>query len=234
MSDQERLAKLGAAAAEYVEDGMLVGLGTGSTAAAMVDALGRRVADGLRITGVATSIQTADQTKALNIPLQKLADVDRLDLCIDGADEIDPGLNLVKGRGGALLFEKLVARRADQYLIIASSDKLVEHLGTRLPLPVEIVSMGWTHTADSLIDLYLRPRLRRNEDESIFVTDGGHYILDCQWPEESRVDPGSLATAIKLLTGVVDHGLFIDMATSSLTIDADGEISTHGSNHEGA
>lgn len=227
MHSDERLAKIGEAAAGWVEDGMVVGLGTGSTAAAMVDALGRRVAEGLTITGVATSTATAEQARALNIPLKELIDVDRLDLCIDGADEIDPGLNLVKGRGGALLFEKLVARRADRYLIVAASDKLVEHLGTRLPLPVEIVPMGWTHTADSLIDLHLRPRLRRNEDDSPFVTDGGHYIVDCHWPENHQVDPGSLASAIKARTGVVDHGLFIDMATNALTIDEEGDITEH-------
>lgn len=227
MSNDERLATIGAAAADRIEDGMMVGLGTGSTAAAMVAALGRRVAEGLRVTGVATSIQTADQARALDIPLKELNDIDRIDLCIDGADEIDPNLSLVKGRGGALLFEKLVARRADRYLIIAASDKLVDHLGTRLPLPVEIVPMGWTHTADSLIDLNLRPVLRRNDDETPFVTDGGHYIVDCDWPANHQVDPGSLASAIKALTGVVDHGLFIGMATEALTIDDNGDLTEH-------
>ncbi|HWV24228.1 MAG TPA: ribose-5-phosphate isomerase RpiA [Thermomicrobiales bacterium] len=224
MNNSERIARLATAAAERVEDGMLVGLGTGSTAAAMVDALGRRVAEGLRFTGVATSIATAEQAQSLGIPLKELIDIDRLDLCIDGADEIDPALNLVKGRGGALLFEKLVARRANRYLIIAASDKLVDHLGTRLPLPVEIVTMGWTHTADALIDLDLRPHLRRNADDTPYVTDGGHYIVDCDWPSDHQVDPGSLASAVKALTGVVDHGLFIQMATEVLTIDENGDL----------
>lgn len=227
MPADTRLARIGEAAAARIGDGMTVGLGTGSTAAAMVDALGRRVADGLSVTGVATSVQTAEQARALSIPLRELIEIDRLDLCIDGADEIDPGLNLVKGRGGALLFEKLVARRADRYLIIATSDKLVDRLGTRLPLPVEIVPMGWTHTVEDLTALGLTPTLRHTDDESPFITDGGHYIVDCRWPDASQVDPGALAAVIKGITGVVDHGLFIDMATEALTIDENGELTEH-------
>lgn len=227
MDDMERLSRLGVEAASRVEDGMLVGLGTGSTAAAMVDALGIRVKDGLKITGVATSRYTADQASSLGIPLKDLSDIGRLDLCIDGADEIDPALNLVKGRGGALLFEKLVARQADRYLIIATDEKLVERLGTRMPLPVEVIPVGWAHTAEIIADLHLRPALRARDDGSPYVTDGGHYILDCVWPENAEVDPGSLAEALKALTGVVDHGLFIKMADMALTIDAAGDITEH-------
>jgi len=135
MDNTARLKALGAEAAARVEDAMLVGLGTGSTAEAMVHALGARVAAGLNLTGVATSHRTAELARGYGIALQDLAEVDRIDICIDGADEIDPALNLVKGRGGALLFEKLVARRADRYLIIATDEKLVERLGTRMPLP---------------------------------------------------------------------------------------------------
>lgn len=206
---------------------MLVGLGTGSTAEAMIDALGARVKEGLRFTAVATSHRTADQATSLGISLKQLSEIDRLDLCIDGADEIDPGLNLVKGRGGALLFEKLVARRAERYLIIATDEKLVEHLGSHLPLPVEIVPLGWVHTAQAISDLGLSPDVRTLDDDSPYVTDGGHYIVDCTWPRNNEVDPGALATALKGLTGVVDHGLFIGMATSALTIDPAGEITEH-------
>lgn len=230
MDNEERLARLGSEAASCIEEGMLVGLGTGSTAEAMVHALGKRVAGGLRVTGVATSHYTADQATSLGIPLKLLADIDRLDLCIDGADEIDPGLNLVKGRGGALLFEKLVARRADRYLIISTSEKLVDRLGSRMALPVEIVPVGWTHTAEAIADLHMEPVLRTNDDGSPFVTDGGHYIVDCAWPTEHQVDPGSLAQALKALTGVVDHGLFIGMADTALTIDEAGEITEHHTN----
>lgn len=227
MDNAKRLAILGQEAASRVRDGMLVGLGTGSTAAAMVDALGQRVKEGLSVTGVATSVATAEQAKALGIPLKELADIDRIDLCIDGADEIDPGLNLVKGRGGALLFEKLVARRADAYMIISTDEKLVEQLGSRMALPVEVVPIGWNHTAEAITELGLRPSLRRAEDDAPFVTDGGHFILDCDWPGQDAIDAGALAQALKLTTGVVDHGLFIDMATVALTIDARGEITEH-------
>jgi ribose 5-phosphate isomerase A len=230
MNNAERLSRLGHEAANRIEDGMLVGLGTGSTAEAMVNALGKRVAKGLSITGVATSRYTANQASSLGIPLTELSDIDRLDLCIDGADEIDPGLCLVKGRGGALLFEKLVARRADHYLIIATDEKLVEHLGTRMALPVEIVSVGWRHTAESILELGMRPTLRTTDDGSPYISDGGHYIVDCAWPEENQVDPGSLAGALKALTGVVDHGLFINMANIALTIDEAGEITERSVN----
>lgn len=223
----QRVALLGDRAASMVKDDMVVGLGTGSTAAAMIDALGERVREGLKITAVPTSNATYEQAKTLGIEMANLNDIDRLDLCIDGADEIDPGLSVVKGRGGALLFEKLVARRADRYVIIATDEKLVEHLGERMPLPVEVVPEGWYHTAQAISDLRLKPELRKGDDGEPFRTDGGHFIVDCTWPGEDAIDPGSLAHALKLLTGVVDHGLFIDMVDLALTIDEDGEITEH-------
>lgn len=227
MDNATRLSMLGAEVANLVEDGMTVGLGTGSTAAAMVDALGERIRQGLRITGVPTSLQTSRQARHLGIPLKELSDIDRLDLCIDGADEIDPALSLLKGRGGALLFEKLVARRADRYVIVATTEKLVEKLGSRMPLPVEVIPVGWSHTFEDLGELGLRPELRKNDDGTPFLTDGGHYIADCGWPEANEVDPGSLAYAVKSQTGVVDHGIFIRMAHVVYTIDEEGEIKEH-------
>lgn len=227
LDDKERLALLGERAAALVGNDMVVGLGTGSTAAAMIDALGARVREGLRITGVPTSKATFDQASGLGIPMVELNDIDRLDLCIDGADEIDPGLSVVKGRGGALLFEKLVARRADRYVIIATSEKLVDQLGTRMPLPVEVVPEGWPHTAEAVAGLGLDPVLRTHGDDTPYRTDGGHVILDCAWPGEDIVDPASLAQALKALTGVVDHGLFIDMVDLALTIDPNGTITEH-------
>jgi ribose 5-phosphate isomerase A len=227
MHDAERLSRLGIEAAARIEDGMLVGLGSGSSAEAMVRALGDRVAGGLSVSGVATSVRTAELARTLHIPLKELAAIDRIDLCIDGADEIDPALNLVKGRGGALLFEKLVARRADRYIIIASDEKLVTRLGARMPLPVEVVPTGWTHTAESIGELGFTPALREFEDGTPYVTDGGHYIVDCAWPEDHQFDPATLATALKALTGVVDHGLFIGMADTALTVDAAGAITEH-------
>lgn len=227
LDDRARLARLGERAAALVQDDMVIGLGTGSTAAAMIDALGARVRDGLRVTAVPTSHATFDQATGLGIAMVDLNDIDRLDLCIDGADEIDPGLGVVKGRGGALLFEKLVARRADRYVIISTDEKLVDHLGERMPLPVEVVPEGWTHTAGEIATLGMTPVLRKGQDDTPFRTDGGHFILDCAWPGEDAVDPGSLAHALKLITGVVDHGLFIDMVDMALTIDAEGNITEH-------
>ena len=224
LTTAERLERIGRQSAALVQESMLVGLGTGSTAAAMIDALGARVRDGLSIQAVATSNASRERARSLGIPIVELDDIDRLDICIDGADEIDPELNLTKGAGGALLFEKLVARRADNFVIISSNEKLVEHLGTRMALPVEVVPVGWKHTSRLIMDLGLSPTLRMAGDE-VYITDGGHYILDCGWPE-SLLDPANLAADLKAITGVVDHGLFIGMADIVLTIDPEGEITT--------
>jgi ribose 5-phosphate isomerase A len=226
MVGTSRLERIGAQAAGEVKPGMVVGLGTGSTASAFVTALGQRVAEGLKVTGIPTSTETENLARGLGIPLTDLNAVDPIDLCVDGADEIDPALNVVKGRGGALLFEKLVARRADRYIIIATDEKLVDRLGTRLPLPVEIVPLGWKHTARELERLRLEPVLRMKGEEP-FVTDGGHYILDCE--TGGIANARELATRIKAITGVVDHGLFIDMVDLAMTVDDEGRVTTHES-----
>lgn len=227
MDTTSRLDRVGEQAAGKVQPGMIVGLGTGSTASAFVRALGKRVAEGLTVTGIPTSVETANLTRQLDIDTTDLNAVDTVDLCVDGADEIDPALNVVKGRGGALLFEKLVARRADRFIIIASDDKLVNRLGTRLPLPVEIVSLGWKHTARELERLGLTPKLRTGTGTNgdPFVTDGGHYIVDCETGEIA--DARALASNIKSITGVVDHGLFIDMVDLAMTVDESGYVTTH-------
>jgi len=224
MESNERLARLGERAAAEVADGSTVGLGTGSTAEAMIRALGARVAEGLTVTGVATSNRTIALARSLDIPLAALDDVERIDLCIDGADEIDPNVDVVKGKGGALLFEKLVARQAHRYLIIASDEKLVTRLGTRLPLPVEIVPLGWKATARAIAALGLDPTLRSKDDGSPYVTDGGHWIVDCNPPAGGIPDPAGLAADLKAIVGVVEHGLFIGMADLALTIDEAGAI----------
>lgn len=226
MVGTSRLERIGAQAAGEVKPGMVVGLGTGSTASAFVTALGQRVAEGLKVTGIPTSTETEHLARSLGIPLTDLNAVDSIDLCVDGADEIDPALNVVKGRGGALLFEKLVARRADRYIIIATDEKLVDRLGTRLPLPVEIVPLGWKHTARELERLRIEPMLRMKGEEP-FVTDGGHYILDCE--TGGIANARELATRIKAITGVVDHGLFIDMVDLAMTVDDEGRVTTHES-----
>src|SRR3990170_4244565 len=147
MEEWERLQRLAVAAADLVQPGMIVGLGTGSTASAVVEELGRRVAMGLTITGVVTSDRTEELARSLGIPLADLDEVAALDLGLDGADEIDPKLNAVKGRGGALLMEKLVALSCAEFVLVASSEKSVPQLGVRLPLPVEVVRFGWRHTS---------------------------------------------------------------------------------------
>ncbi len=224
MELSDRLKTLARAAADEVEPDMVVGLGSGSTSDAVVRELGRRVGEGLRFTGVATSERTAALASSFGIPLRTMDDVETLDLCLDGADEIDPALNLVKGRGGALLWEKVVAARARRFVVVAASEKLVPQLGVRMPLPVEVIPFGLHHTARALSALAIAPVLRRGEAGTPFLTDGGHYILDCvTGPMADCVD---LATRIKALTGVVDHGLFIGMANRSMTVDLHGEITT--------
>jgi len=227
MDSSELLRRIGERAAAEVQEGAIVGLGTGSTAEAMLLALGERVKAGLTLTGVATSHRTRDLCRELRIPVADLDDVERVDLCIDGADEIDPHVNVVKGRGGALLFEKLVARQADRYVIIASHEKLVPKLGVRLPLPVEIVPLGWRRTSALIADLGVTPVLRTNADGSPYLTDGGHYILDCTAPDGGFADVEALAEALKLTTGVVEHGFFLDMVDLALTIDGTGAITEH-------
>jgi len=225
MHDQERLAKLADYVAALVPNNALLGLGSGSTAEAVIRALGQRVARGFSFRGVPTSTRTGEVAGSVGIELVDFNDVDQLDLGIDGADEISPELHLVKGRGGALLNEKLVAVACKRFVIVAASEKLVTQLGTRLPLPVEVVAFGWEHSAVQLAKLGIRPDLRKTPEGKPFVTDGGHYILDCA--TGPILDPELLSVAIKLEPGVVEHGLFIDMASEAITIDPDGEIQTH-------
>jgi ribose 5-phosphate isomerase A len=225
MDDTQRLRLIGEAAAAEVPNGATIGLGTGSTANAMLHALGERVREGLTVTGVTTSEATTRLAGELGIPVVPLDEVELLDLGIDGADEIDPQLNLVKGKGGALLYEKLVAERTRRFIVIASSEKLVDQLGTRLPLPVEVVPFGHTHTMRVISSLGLSPVLRLRGDGTPFVSDGGHYIVDCN--TGPIADAANLAASLKAITGVVEHGLFIGITAVALTVDADGSVTRH-------
>ncbi|MCC6312994.1 MAG: ribose-5-phosphate isomerase RpiA [Thermomicrobiales bacterium] len=222
MDRSTRLSELARVAAAEVRDGMLLGLGTGTTAAAVVREIGVRVAAGLRVSGVATSARTAALARELGIPLLSFNQVERLDLGIDGADEIDPELNVIKGGGGALLHEKLVALACDDYLIVASSEKLSPVLGTRFSLPAEVVSFGWPHTERRLRDLGLEATLRRDENGRPARTDGGHFILDCA--RQPIPNPAALGVAIKEVIGVVDHGLFVGIARRALIAEPDGAV----------
>jgi len=194
-----------------LRDGMLVGLGTGSTATLAVRAIGRRVREGLRITGVATSEQTEALARELGIPLTTLAEDTVIDVTIDGADEVERGtLALIKGAGGALLREKIVASASRRLVIVIDSSKWVDRLGTRYPVPVEVVPFGWPTTAARLRRLGATPELRRDGGRP-FVTDGGHYILDCGFPDIP--DPATLAHHLDGVVGVVEHGLFIGLTS---------------------
>jgi len=223
MSQNQDQLKAAAAesAAARVMDGMVVGLGSGSTAALAVNAIGRRVRQGLRITGIPTSEATAARAKALGIPLTTLAEVSGIDITIDGADEVEQdSLNLIKGLGGALLREKLVATATKAMVIVIDSSKLVTHLGDHDPIPVEVVPFGWETTAGRLSRLGATPVLRRNVNGEIFVTDGGHYILDCRF--QSIPSAAALPSELDHVVGVVEHGLFIGMTSEVHAASADG------------
>jgi len=220
----ERLRRLAVAAADLVMPGMLVGLGTGSTADAVTRELGRRVAAGLNFTAVPTSNRTEALARILGIPLSTLDETDRLDLGIDGADEIDPALDAIKGRGGALLREKLVALSCDDYVLVATTEKCVDRLGVRTPLPIEIVAFGWSQTAKRLASLGIAPEPRMVDDEPArpWVTDSGGIIVDCATGPID--DPSKLAAAIKAVSGVVEHGLFLEIARTALQVDPEGQV----------
>jgi len=210
----QQLAKQKAAewAATQIEDGMAVGLGSGSTSALVIDEVGRRVAQGLRIKAIATSEASHRQALALNIPMTNFVDTPRLDLAIDGADEVQEGtLHLIKGHGGALLREKLVEICADKLLIAVDPSKLVTVLGSVFQLPVEVVPFAWETTFKRLTDKGFSPELRKKEDGTHYITDGHHYIAHCDLPG-SGLTPEQAGETLKSIVGVVEHGLFLNMA----------------------
>ena len=222
-TDQNQWKKAVAeAAAALVQSGMVVGLGTGSTAAFVVSELGRRVAsEGLRIIGIPTSERTAEQARGLNIPLATFAEQTHIDLTIDGADEVERGsLHLVKGLGGALLREKIVAAASTHMAVIADETKLVDHLGMRTAVPVEVVPFGWEVTQEKLKALGCQPKLRAASDGKPYLTDGGHYILDCAFGKIEK--PKELAHHLDHTVGVVEHGLFLDFAWKVFVGGKDG------------
>lgn len=206
-----------------VEDGMKLGLGTGSTARLVLEALAARRGRGelRRIVGVPTSTDTERHAQALGIPLSTLDQETRLDLTLDGADEVDPDLDLIKGLGGALLWEKIVAAATDRLVIVVDGSKLVERLGATAPLPVEVVPFGWRALLDPLRDLGARPELRVTEDGAPFSTDGGHYILDCAFPD-GITDAERLEAALQRRPGVVETGLFLGMAAAVVVDEGEG------------
>ena len=220
---QNELKKLAAEeAVKRVESGMVVGLGTGSTAAFAVSAIGERMqAEGLKIIGVPTSTRTFEQAQSLGIPLATLEEQPKLDLAIDGADEIElSSLNLIKGAGGALLREKLVEVSADRLIIIADASKKVGKLGEKFALPVEVVRFGWKSTFSRVEALGCKPVLRLDDAGNPYITDEQHYILDCAFGP--MADPVAIADALKGTAGVVEHGLFINMTTEAIVANDTG------------
>lgn len=198
-------------ALSYVRDGMILGLGTGSTAAIFVDLLGARVRDGLRVTGVPTSERTAAQARDLGIKLAELSDCDAIHLTVDGADEVElAGLALVKGLGGALLREKLVAASSRRMIVVVDEGKIVPRLG-RGPVPVEIVAFGARTTLARLRDAGAEPAVRTGGDGAPFRTDGGNMIADCRFV--AIPDPAALHARLKSIVGVVETGLFVGLAS---------------------
>ncbi|KAA0970595.1 ribose-5-phosphate isomerase RpiA [Aureimonas fodinaquatilis] len=225
MNDAARLKEDAARhALDYVEDGMRLGIGSGSTAEAFVRVLAERVAAGLQLVGVPTSERTASLCRELNVPLSTLEELPELDLAIDGADEVDPQLRLIKGGGGALLREKIVAAASARMIVIADSSKLVDTLGA-FPLPIEVNGFGAVTTylaierAASMMGLSGALTLRKNGDAP-FITDGGHLIIDASF---GRIpDPEALSAAIHAIPGVVEHGLFLGLANMAILADPEG------------
>ncbi|GGI03130.1 ribose-5-phosphate isomerase RpiA [Egicoccus halophilus] len=218
MSTAKRVA--GEAAAELVEDGMRLGLGTGSTVAYFLDALAAR---GLDVAGVPTSEATATRCRELGIRLLDVATTDALDLAVDGADELDAGLELTKGGGGALLREKVVAALADRFVVIATRDKLVDRLGDTFPVPVEVVPFALGPVGRVLTERGFELTERTDAEGRSYRTDNGNAILDARMPA-GIADPAVTDVALALIPGVAAHGLFLDLATEALLGDDEGGL----------
>jgi ribose 5-phosphate isomerase A len=206
------------AAVRLVNDGEIVGLGTGSTAAYAVRLLGERMRQGLKIRGVPTSVATQQLAASVGIPLMTLDQVQQIDITIDGTDEFDPALNLIKGGGGALLREKVIAAVSRREVIIADSSKQVPILG-KFPLPVEVIPFARTVVAKKIEAWGASVTLRPNKEGNIFITDEGHHILDCKFGEIP--DPPALACRLEAIPGIVEHGLFIGLAGLVLVAKGD-------------
>jgi ribose 5-phosphate isomerase A len=214
-----------ARALQEVRDGMKLGLGTGSTAKHFVDLLGEQVRAGMKVVGVPTSEATRAQAVECGIPLTTLDEIDHLDLTVDGADEVDPALNLIKGGGGALLREKIVAAASDRMIVIADDTKWVDVLG-RFPLPVEVIPFGLAATQAGIATAFAESGVsgqmvvRKGKDGHVFVTDGGHWIVDAHL---GRIgDAPRLASLLNAIPGVVEHGLFIGLAGTAVLAGGQG------------
>jgi len=210
-------------AVEFVKSGTAIGLGTGSTVRPLLELLAERLSAGALsgVVAVPSSDDTAQRCRVLGIPLVTLDEYPELALAIDGADEVDPRLNLIKGLGGAMLREKLVARAAKRFVVVADESKLVRRLGTRAPVPVEVIPFGWTALVPFFESLGAEPVLRQAPDGSPHVTDNANYVVDCRFPR-GIPDPRSLERALARRTGVVEDGLFLGIARVAVIAGARG------------
>ncbi len=224
LSSEEIKKNAGIAAADLVKNGMSFGLGTGSTVYWLIRELGVRVSQGLDIRAVPTSAQTVSLASEVGIPLTDLDQVAQLPIAIDGADEIDPNGQLIKGGGGALLQEKIVAAAADKMVVIADESKYVSQLG-RFPLPVEVIRFGYKQVMQRIIDANICRNIKlREKNGAPFITDHQHYILDCQFDQIH--DAPAINALIRNITGVVETGLFIQMASAAIIGHSDGRVET--------
>jgi len=199
----------GVAAAELIKDGMTVGLGTGSTAYWAIKKIGEKIRQGLRISAIATSKESERLAREVHIPIVNFSEISRIDVTIDGADEADPELNLIKGGGGALLREKIIAAASEKLIVIVDDTKLVKKLG-KFPLPVEAVSFGVENTLLRIEELGCKPEIRMTDGNERYITDNGNYIIDCGFG--SIKDPERISRDLNQIPGVVENGLFINMA----------------------
>lgn len=206
---------VGEKAAEYVKEGMIVGLGTGSTVFYTIHKLGEMVSKGLSIKGIPTSVQTEVLARELGIPLVNFSEVEHIDIAIDGADEVDANLDLIKGGGGALLREKIIARAAKAFVVVADSSKVVEKLGG-FPLPIEVVPFGYEMTMRHIKSLGIEPVLRESNNQP-YKTDNGNYIFDCRFSIDFHAS--ELERELNMIPGVVENGLFVQMADTVITLD---------------
>lgn len=201
--------KAGEKAAEYVENGMTLGLGSGSTVYWTIKKIGDLVQQGMDVKGIPSSLRTQRWAKEFGIPLTGFSDVESLDITIDGADEVTAQLDLLKGGGGSLVREKMVAEASSKVIIVVDKAKKVETLGQR-PIPVEVIPFGWERTAKKISNIYGVPQLRKTSESENFISDNGNYILDCAF--NSIPQPEYLHEQLKSMCGVVETGLFINMA----------------------
>lgn len=209
--DREKRAAAARAVAD-IENDMVVGLGSGSTAAFAVEGLASRIAQGLRVVAIPSSEDTAELARRCGVPLSGFARHRRIDVTIDGADQVERGtLNLIKGLGGALLREKILASVSDRMIVVVDETKLVDRLGGPVPVPIETVSFGWQTTLDRLSAIGCEPRLRMAGDRP-FATDGGNYVIDCSFAEIP--DPAALEARVSAVIGVVESGLFVGLAST--------------------